>query len=1639
MRIADLRPAANISIHHALSVQPQSAALKNHASSGLLSPVPPQSDVNIVSLEDSKNAKAMVKQGDSDIAIQYALAQVDKEIAGDTSGQINQISTSLSNIPHASSFGTAWSAFNLALTAEPFATFAKNNKIDTSMFDWYPPASMRCLVDGKTTFADTLPGWEEAAANLITTAKWLSPDGDTFPFYGENKVPLELLGNFYGHDQGSRGPRKLPLIGEILTTRSFPAHSDSKNRQHQNVIERQQQATETIGAELSGKILPPMLPAQTVATQVIEADKEVAQMSATALLLRRNEIRPADASLTSGYVITPPERSTIGQTIKAFNTALQAEEFLDFARKKNVDISTVNISQPAGDLMVLDLPNRVFRTIATVNDQSGWAQVSSEIRALANQLGKGTKELVSYNPDGSISVIKALSFYGEHLPADTLKDALTRSTALYHKGFPALNRDTPPADESTRAVQQAQLAAIQQLENASTVQPVTSVLDKTPVNTIDPATSIANSLFSAAPSVYSAVASWLGFYVQRTAHGAGDLDINHLSIGILNPENPGERKDIPLMQYAMDALSNSKSLSIPAGAKLFDTRPDLLARTGTPGYVPVPIDMNALKNELLRLPTQLETIYKTATHGYWRQPAFTAPAVYSGSRQSLVSRLLQDNLQRAGLKQPGLDAEQRKTVDMVVKHPEGSTRAAPQDPSSSPATVYRLTNGPENEDTPNLLIHRALAGPNREILLLVEPSGKITPYDSWDAFDQAGHVKSELTGNPFDTQASIIIDGELGDTLSVNPSAADAPSQTQAAAQPPAWVNQANDSQRVALHHLMLELAGFVQRNKGQSYDYAIDDLRTFAQKQFDAQLPSPRSYNTSQIEIEFKPTDGSLFAGWGGGISAGVGTVERVRMSMTDMLLRNLSGLPDGQIDVYYKSDGKPGTVRITALEGEGVLKKKVQDADIGKKYPEFLKQELLDDPTKKAQRLSLFAQQVPIELKLQALKLATTGAFGFDTTGFRYVEQILDPTPGTKTVDGKEIVIRPLAFTREPGTTPDVVSNMYLIEPKDSTTGPHILYRPLNTTAQLLQFPTRQALMEAIQKPNQLQKDILAWLPDDATRKIYNNSGFKEPHIRRFTMGDDFAPLSTPAPPVLTTEGHAATQLQQALNSGQLINRLYEDNANGLASLADQQSVSNAENRWASAKRGGLLVLNSVLPVLRGPLAYIGIAMQALGIGQDINALASKDGKNKETALADLLLNLATLFLHFRTPSPGNASETNASQEVTSGRLLPPETSSPTQPTYPIQLGGPVTKVDAIEGEIQTFVDTYDGAERINIFGHGEEPKPGQPTKIVGENGALYSAQEIYDKLLARGIDLKKYRNIRTLFCYSADGGTRSFASDLHTITGKPVKGFEGTVIASYSDNKFPDEIYEDFYASYKAADQKNLPINAIKQLANNDLYEYYATQDIFPVVIKEHGDPIRVNYGTAAKPVWVDMPINYRPVRVGPPKGSEPVRPSVVPPKVEVLMGNSRTIEDNNSVLSTESLTDCSALVVLTDLKDGVYQKRTLMHLTGSSLEFGLPNEDTAQLMDDLDQSLASGGKVIFVGGVNSSSRFGMGMVVGQEYNGKKPLLDILQKPGVETVFAGSSGVEVKPNGTFTLAKAGPGLFDSTLSKQVLDFAA
>lgn len=202
-------------------------------------------------------------------------------------------------------------------------------------------------------------------------------------------------------------------------------------------------------------------------------------------------------------------------------------------------------------------------------------------------------------------------------------------------------------------------------------------------------------------------------------------------------------------------------------------------------------------------------------------------------------------------------------------------------------------------------------------------------------------------------------------------------------------------------------------------------------------------------------------------------------------------------------------------------------------------------------------------------------------------------------------------------------------------------------------------------------------------------------------------------------------------------------------------------------------------------------------------------------------------------------------------------------------IRLGGPMETVRPLDGEIQTFVDTYDGKPRLNIIGHAPEPEnPGDPIKIVGDNDARYSAAEVNQKLLDRGVDIRDYANVRTLTCFSASGGTGSFAGELNKLTGVPVKGFEGPVTTEWMAGTDLNEQYQLLlkrartkYPKFKQED--------IEWIAENDLNKIYHNKFRVFTVRKDVGTLVEANMGTTKKPVYVTLPVDYRPVRFGPAK--------------------------------------------------------------------------------------------------------------------------------------------------------------------------
>lgn len=171
--------------------------------------------------------------------------------------------------------------------------------------------------------------------------------------------------------------------------------------------------------------------------------------------------------------------------------------------------------------------------------------------------------------------------------------------------------------------------------------------------------------------------------------------------------------------------------------------------------------------------------------------------------------------------------------------------------------------------------------------------------------------------------------------------------------------------------------------------------------------------------------------------------------------------------------------------------------------------------------------------------------------------------------------------------------------------------------------------------------------------------------------------------------------------------------------------------------------------------------------------------------------------------------------------------------------------------------------------------------------------------------------------------------------------------------------------------------------------------------------------------------------------PPRSGTPVTPSTS----EVFMGQSHTLTDRTTVLNTQGLSDCSAVVVLTDLQDGIYQKRTLVHLTGSNLEQPVNQAgDGFAWLEEMKKDLENGGKVIFVGGTDTRSVVGVAVAIGQtDRLGQQPLLELLQRKDISTTYASSAGVEVFPDGRFKLRDHdGAGVFDAKKIKDILEFA-
>jgi hypothetical protein len=728
------------------------------------------------------------------------------------------------------------------------------------------------------------------------------------------------------------------------------------------------------------------------------------------------------------------------------------------------------------------------------------------------------------------------------------------------------------------------------------------------------------------------------------------------------------------------------------------------------------LDMKVIETLVLELPWTVPIGLEDELTRYWNTDRGTTPPI---SRWRWLSDVFKNELHIRGLQQSGLTEPAREALDQIVRWPDRDQRFSRCIP---PVYAYSLestvTQGTSSTVLPSnklLLLHFTRYG---LVVLLCSPGSAVQSFESMEAFlghwreriasrylvDSITIRRSEISGNAFDTLAAMMLEQQLADLKAVQlPSRVglqelkalynelsdparyllDAPRptpETSARLEPllPEWIKKASIVDQTKFQQYSLALASAKKRSQGRTFLSDIQDIKAFTADALLNHMGQANDSSPAKVpSSQFQPNDVELTIATAVGAFGTAGYIEKTRMSLTELAIKNLVAKPKGRLTLSHRL----GLTLPAWLTPDFITRKNglIELVDIGTTYPRYLQQRLFDDLSQVQERERLFAEQIPVQLLLEALKQMLNNENGMTRQGLNLVEALLKPDADSQQVSGRPVVIRHLAFLSKPKAHPDTVTNMFIIEPRDAETGPHLLYRPLYAPS-LQQFPTRAALLQAIVTPGDLQNSILTWM-SDAVRPVYANGGFLEPHIMRFLQGDEFSLPEKPAPATLASDG-VNDELLQFLRNGELMQYLYGCNARALVTQADRNSVSNSESRWALFLEGGSLLFNTLLfPVLRGPVMAVAWLWSLMAAAyQDIPALSSEDPVTRELAAVDLLLNLGMLVNQFHAigapaPTPlSNALKEQAMRPL-APRVIPEQWPAPASPRIfdgPVALPG-------------------------------------------------------------------------------------------------------------------------------------------------------------------------------------------------------------------------------------------------------------------------------------------------------------------------------------------------------------------------------
>lgn len=449
----------------------------------------------------------------------------------------------------------------------------------------------------------------------------------------------------------------------------------------------------------------------------------------------------------------------------------------------------------------------------------------------------------------------------------------------------------------------------------------------------------------------------------------------------------------------------------------------------------LPVEVDAIGRLINQLAPVLFVAYQEQQIDYWNQTTSNKAPRWQELSEALHQTWNVDKVE-------GWDTHQLAMARRVFDYPDGALRRS-HDTYHTRACLIDMDqlNGAVSTHlnrTDTVVLVGTLGA--RTIILSHSISTGFQAFDSLDQLGeslpaQAGTLPPdtvlqwrlfEPTGNIFDHQASTLIALQADALVSLNftgqPAKPDiAPANGAQAPQDedasrfdkvqrliPEWLDNASPADLGRYSRHMLDLALVQRDNGGKSFDDNIVPIKQFALDALRTHMlilhPDTANLKLEDIEIV---VDSQVV--WGTFTAPGL--TETTRFGLAELALENLIAVPLGNWSVRNKNG-----MAVPTWMTPNYLKDAITAVDIGSTYPASVKSKLLDDPVESLRRQRLYANNLRVQLALQALQSKILGEHGIDDQGYRYVAAVMNVLGAERRVDGQDIVIRPLAFIPQP-----------------------------------------------------------------------------------------------------------------------------------------------------------------------------------------------------------------------------------------------------------------------------------------------------------------------------------------------------------------------------------------------------------------------------------------------------------------------------------------------------------------------------------------------------------------------------------------------------------------------------------------------